>query len=131
MHLTYPLLSTSFCFVTNLNCGPHNLTCNHEKNSKVGRCCGSNHNAARDDDWTLKRRKRDFKHAPNNGATSKQEEVTDEVWSMGEEHKYVLRQSMVIQKAMKDSRLQRTLVEVNSAEDREVELNLRRCVESG
>ncbi len=55
----------------------------------------------------------------------------DEMWSLGEEHERILRESMVVQKAIKDSRLQRALLEVNNAEDREVELNMRRWVESG
>ncbi len=53
----------------------------------------------------------------------------DEMWSLGEEYERILRESVMIRKSMNDPRFQRVLLEINSAEDREVELNLRRCVD--
>ncbi len=53
----------------------------------------------------------------------------DEMWSLGEKHERILRESMMIRKSVNDPRFQRLLLEVDSAEDREMELNLRRCID--
>eukprot|EP01084_Bolivina_argentea_P151306 264114_1 len=101
----------------------------HRKEDKVGRCCGNQNVTG--DNRNLKHQRRDVKPVQNNGESKGEGVVMDEMWSLGEKHERILRESVMIRKSMNDPRFQRLLLEVDSAEDREMELNLRRNNEPG